>query len=609
MDYHSEVDFSRREFLGMAPAGLAAQAAGERLDRRPVVERHNPVLRGFDGRSPLSVGNGEFAFTVDTTGLQTFPQLYDNGMPLCTLSQWGWHTAPGGAGTLRLQEYDTHGRMVGYPTSSKGQNELFDWLRENPHRLHLGRIGFAIDDPGEVSEAEQKLDLWSGILHSEFTWKGRRVVVETACHPAVDAVAVTVRGGPPVRIEFPYGSGAMNAADWRHPERHRSTLAGDLIEREMDGTRYAVRVGGNGELRQDGEHRFLLRPKSERLDFVVAFSRAGQRPTLLEHTAEASREYWGRFWSGGAALELPGCGELERRVVLSQYQTAIQCAGSLPPQETGLICNSWFGKFHLEMHYWHAAHFAVWGRAQLLERSLGWYRAILPSAREKARSQGYAGARWPKMTAPDGRDSPSPIGPLLIWQQPHPDRRWRSSATGRIRAASGWSGIATWCSNRRSSWPRTRWWDGRRVRARSAGDSGAGKPSPARDLESHLRAGVLGGRTGDGAVLARAAGNGAGSEVGGCADEAGRPAGEVRGVSGARELSADVHGAQSRPPVDAGGAGGVAGHESGSRNHAPDAEEGVRGVEVGGHLGLGFPDGGDDGGQPGRASSWRRMRC
>ena len=420
MDYHSEVDFSRREFLGMAPAGLAAQAAGERLDRRPVVERHNPVLRGFDGRSPLSVGNGELAFTVDTTGLQTFPRLYDSGMPLCTLSQWGWHTAPGGAGTLRLEEYDTYGRMVGYPTSSKGQKELFDWLRENPHRLHLGRIGFAIDDPGEVSEAEQKLDLWSGILHSEFTWEGRRVVVETACHPAVDAVAVTVRGGPPVRIEFPYGSGAMNAADWGHPERHRSTLAGDVIEREMDGTRYAVRVGGNGELRRDGEHRFLLRAKSERLDFVVAFSRAGQRPTPLEHTAEASREYWGRFWSGGAALELPGCGELERRVVLSQYQTAIHCAGSLPPQETGLVCNSWFGKFHLEMHYWHAAHFAVWGRAELLERSLGWYGAILPSAREKARSQGYAGARWPKMTAPDGRDSPSPIGPLLIWQQPHP---------------------------------------------------------------------------------------------------------------------------------------------------------------------------------------------
>jgi hypothetical protein len=72
------------------------------------------------------------------------------------------------------------------------------------------------------------------------------------------------------------------------------------------------------------------------------------------------------------------------------------------------------------MHFWHAAHFALWGRTPLLERSLGYYNRILPAARDRARQQGYAGARWPKMTDPDGRDSPSPIGPLLIWQQPHP---------------------------------------------------------------------------------------------------------------------------------------------------------------------------------------------
>ncbi len=419
MFYDSEVGFSRRDFLGMMPAGLAARAADGGIDRRSLVSRHNPSLRGFDGRTPLSVGNGEFAFTVDTTGLQTFPRLYEDKMPLCTLSQWGWHTSPGGEGTLRLEEFDTFGRPVGYSTSSAGQKELFDWLRENPHRLHLGRVGFDLAAPGQVSEAEQKLDLWSGILHSEFTWKERRVVVETACHPEEDAVAVSIRNGPAVRIDFPYGSGAMNAADWKQPERHRSTLAGDVIEREMDGTRYTVRVSSNGELTQTGAHQFLLRPKSERLDFVFACSRAGQRPTL-PNTFEASARHWERFWMSGAALELPGNREMERRVVLSQYQTAVNCAGSLPPQETGLVCNSWFGKFHLEMHFWHAAHFAVWGRAPLLERSLAWYGAILPGAREKARSQGYAGARWPKMTAPDGRDSPSPIGPLLIWQQPHP---------------------------------------------------------------------------------------------------------------------------------------------------------------------------------------------
>jgi hypothetical protein len=106
--------------------------------------------------------------------------------------------------------------------------------------------------------------------------------------------------------------------------------------------------------------------------------------------------------------------------VLSQYLTAIQCSGSRPPQETGLVCNSWFGKFHLEMHWWHAVHFALWDRIELLERSLPWYDSIMPMAKATAELQGYQGVRWPKMVSPDGRDSPSQVGVFLIWQQPHP---------------------------------------------------------------------------------------------------------------------------------------------------------------------------------------------
>jgi hypothetical protein len=106
--------------------------------------------------------------------------------------------------------------------------------------------------------------------------------------------------------------------------------------------------------------------------------------------------------------------------VLSQYLTAVNCAGSMPPQETGLVCNSWHGKFHLEMHWWHAAHFVLWGRAHLLERSLPCYQRILPVAQATARRQGYRGARWPKEVGPDGREAPGTIGPFLIWQQPHP---------------------------------------------------------------------------------------------------------------------------------------------------------------------------------------------
>ena len=39
---------------------------------------------------------------------------------------------------------------------------------------------------------------------------------------------------------------------------------------------------------------------------------------------------------------------------------AVNEAGSLPPQESGLVNNGWNGKFHMEMYWWHAAHYALW---------------------------------------------------------------------------------------------------------------------------------------------------------------------------------------------------------------------------------------------------------
>jgi hypothetical protein len=76
---------------------LAANAAPSQVapvDRHALVRRHNVVLTNFDAANPLSVGNGEFAFTVDVTGLQTFPEAFVQTTPLGTLSDWGWHTIP-----------------------------------------------------------------------------------------------------------------------------------------------------------------------------------------------------------------------------------------------------------------------------------------------------------------------------------------------------------------------------------------------------------------------------------------------------------------------------------------------------------------------------------
>ncbi|MEO3819101.1 hypothetical protein [Plantactinospora sp. B24E8] len=498
--------------------------AGERsgIDRRALVDRHAVEVTRILPAAPLSVGNGELCYTVDVTGLQTLPDLYPvaghgdaaPGTLLATQSQWGWHSVPGArrydlAETVReyhtprgpVSYVDMRGEVTG--TGEAPESAAESWLRNNPHRLDLGRIGLVLTgraaDPtragagtadgvapagpvrapraDELTDLHQRLDLWSGTITSRFRLAGAPVRVETLCHPDRDVLAVRIESGLladglAIRIAFPYGAEAWNnAADWSRPEAHTSTSyptgRGHLVRRVLDDTTYEVGVEASAEARfvRTDRHEFLVSTGRSVLELVIGFTpgaggvpvgvgpagegAAGTRPTELpswDAVAAASRRHWPGFWSRGGAVDLADshdgrAPELERRVVLSQYLTAVHCAGSLPPQETGLMVNSWRGRFHLEMHWWHGAHFPLWGRADLLERSLGWYARILPRARETARSQGCAGARWPKQVGPDGRESPSPIGTFLIWQQPHPIylaelvRRTTDSATALRRYA------------------------------------------------------------------------------------------------------------------------------------------------------------------------------
>ncbi|MDE6061491.1 MAG: hypothetical protein K2G00_01850, partial [Duncaniella sp.] len=66
-------------------AFVACQSATA-IDRKALVERNNPHITSIDTLASLSVGNGEFAVTVDVTGLQTFPEVYSKGVPLGTQS-------------------------------------------------------------------------------------------------------------------------------------------------------------------------------------------------------------------------------------------------------------------------------------------------------------------------------------------------------------------------------------------------------------------------------------------------------------------------------------------------------------------------------------------
>lgn len=422
------------------------------IDRKRVVQRHNPELRALDPSVAFSLGNGEFAFTADITGLQTLPERYRGRFPLCTMAHWGWHTSPLPPGTdpdvIHATPYDTYGRPVGYITDSTGQEELYHWLRQNPHRLHLGNIGLDLRSangvpatPEDLTDIHQTLDLWTGLLHSRFTVFGVPVEVLTVCHGCEDLIAFRITSPLiaanqlRIRFTFPYGSPGMDAADWESPDRHTTALvrtgdnSADLM-RQLDGDRYAMQLAWSAGtvVSQEPAHDFLLRGgEGDTLECCCRFTQEPLREALpgVDETVTSAAMHWQRIWESGGCVDFSECTdsraqELERRVILSLYNTALHSAGSLPSAETGLLCNSWYGKFHLEMHWWHSVHHAFWNHWSLVEPSLDFYHNHLADARALAARQGYQGVRWPKMVGPDGKDSPSPVGPLLIWQQPHP---------------------------------------------------------------------------------------------------------------------------------------------------------------------------------------------
>ncbi len=456
------------------PSGWAAEPAG-RIDRRALVTRHNPHFTQVDPWAPLSVGNGRFCFTADVTGLQTFYDHYQkNGIPLETQARWSWHSNPNPNG-YKLEDanrpFTAYGRTLGYPTNDKGA--AGQWLRENPHGMPLGQLGFVdeIGSPlvlGDVAAIDQTLDLWTGEIRSHFTWRGETVVVSTIAFQRSDGIAVRIRsralsdGRLRLRLAFPRGYDIKTKnnpkLDWSQPESHQTTLwsggfstvapagspdtpDGEIppgamplgaisVVRERDDFRGGsfLTLTGCGRIVADGPHSFVMRAHSGLADIELGWCLTPEGP--INHmedwakTKAGGAKDWATFWQSGGAIDFTGstdprAAELERRVVLSQYLTAIQFAGDFPPSESGLTNSSWYQKHHTEMIWWHTAHFALWGRDEFLAQNLDWFVRALPGARERAQSRGLDGARWAKMIGPDGRESPGG-NPLIVWNQPHP---------------------------------------------------------------------------------------------------------------------------------------------------------------------------------------------
>ena len=298
----------------LTPIAISAlQAKSTPIDRQAVVSRNNPIITEVNPLSSLSVGNGHFVTTVDITGLQSYPDDYKSGVPLNSMSDWGWHKFENTKNLLASESekaFDLgHGHKEIYAVEYKKQEdgrhrEATEYFRANPHRLNLGTIGLNFKDSKgkkieaiQLSQIHQELKLLDGEIASSFKADGEAVRVVTGVHPEKDALYAQVksnllkdhRATISIRFSYPTGRHADDANDWTKPEKHQSDIIEQsahsaLIRRTLDSTTYYVLLQWEGQatIKERAPHHFELTTNDDSISFSAEYL-----PILviLEHLA------------------------------------------------------------------------------------------------------------------------------------------------------------------------------------------------------------------------------------------------------------------------------------------------------------------------------------
>jgi len=312
-----------------------------------------------------------------------------------------------------------------------------------------------------ITNTSQSLDMYSGLLSSNFSVHGNAVQVDTVVDQDSDTISATFVAPPSlglsVQLAFCGVSRTGAACSWSDPFPTKTTLLSNSgarldVFRENGADSYSVScvAASGGSWHQTSGDSFVLSGASEVSCSFALNCCVGPKPpapkTTLSHTtvptfAQCSTNAvaaWKDFWEGGAMVDIssktddPRAAELERRTIQSAYLLRSQESGSIMPQESGLLYNSWTGKHHSEMRYWHQTWLPLWGHPELLAKSDQWFIDRLTNATSNTAFQGYSGARWGKMLGESniyglGKgtspvmywESPNNINPGLVWHQPH----------------------------------------------------------------------------------------------------------------------------------------------------------------------------------------------
>lgn len=371
--------------------------------RKCDINRFNRKINKIDIKNPLSIGNGDFVMTLDATSTQSFYSLYDY-IPLTSISNklWFKKNIEG-----EIKKSEINGKK--YMLDKSNQEELFNLKRQYPHKysLYLVKILYKgeVIKPDLIQNINQELDLYLGIIKSNFIYDGHLVNVEACIYQDHDQYQLKINANSNFKIEIEFLYPSYIKCGYDVNKKPKINVVDEKLLIKYD---------------EYNENILLFNSNSNYIlaDNSIIFDISNELNLSLSLDEIKEGILLDSFWDEDNSIIIAD-DILVERMILSKYLLKLNSTGIYPPSEAGLTYNNWYSKFHLEMHLIHSLWLIYNNHLDLLLKSIDYYLTIYESSKIRALENDYAGIRFPKMTSPDGLDSPSNIGPLLVWQEPH----------------------------------------------------------------------------------------------------------------------------------------------------------------------------------------------
>ncbi|HCS25580.1 MAG TPA: hypothetical protein DIU44_06660 [Acholeplasmatales bacterium] len=362
--------------------------------------KYNLKFNHIDSKNPVTIGNGDFAITLDQTGTQSLYEIYKD-IPLSTMSNKNWFYKD----KKDIKPSYVDGKA--YMLFNLDNDPNYQTNRQYPFKYSFMQIllydNDKLIDINNIKDVKQELDLYKGIVTSSFNYKEKINKTISFIYQDHDEFNFKLQSDNlNLALKFNYPSYTKNGY-------RLDILPNVLVKEDRITLLYDDKNSLSFKLKSSSNYQIVentLIFDDNNVSFSLALDEIKEGKLLDE------------FWKCDNGIIIDN-EELVKKMVLSKYLLHVNSTGIYPPQESGLTYNCWNSKFHLEMHLIHSLWNIYNNHVGDLVKSFDYYLSIMPSSLKRASLNGYKGLRFPKMTGPDGEDSPSNIGPLLIWQAPH----------------------------------------------------------------------------------------------------------------------------------------------------------------------------------------------